>query len=785
MPIIPRNKESTQMNPRNPVPIAGTTDARISGESLSGVGRTVAQFGDQIKTEVRRQEQFQRQNDINEGKNELQNIYKVAADHAMRTSSPDGSDLEKNFNEKAMPEADKILGRYVQDDEAYRDMRSFGVQLKSDANTHLALERSKMLEHNNYSKLENLMDAAGDRVRATPREDMVSAEQQIFGGEMNKMVEKGVFTPDTVVKLRKMHDDKVASGFIDGLMNTRQYGKALNALTANQEDPHAFAEISPDQAVQSGFIDPNEAKSLSEKGEMYKVPTMLQKDKVVLTPEMSVAMNGLSTEKKARLIDQLRGKLREDSDMKLSDLNASISGFEKIAHSPGGEYTPKQKSDILSNINNNSLLTVHARMRAIDKVNTADAVHAQLQVAVSTPRNKWGAVIDGLDARISHGDAEAARYDKRMEEIGSDLAVQANRLESKEQLSKALTRMIETDNKDPVTFNIQNNPDLALQYKGTKDNTPGGYKATQSFVSNSLALQQYRGVPVSKQRVLTNDEVTQFSNLLKVAPDSESANHVLNGLQAKYGGHFPKVIAEISGKDKEFEAYGAAVYANPSMREGLVDAIKNKKVIDAELTKSPAWSDAKKLMNLAINQNLEPFRRAINISTNDASGENVTGKFQTAMELRVKSIISKNHETPIIEATKQAYNEIIGSQYHIASSPNSTVIVPKQLADKRIVESYLKVYSRKENFSDLHLSIPPEHKNPDGYYEFLSKQGRWVTTPDQSGVKLMQVTPSGKMQPVYDTFGSPVIKSYEDINKRPGKKVNDEDKGFMGRLMGG
>jgi hypothetical protein len=188
MPIIPRNNEAVQIQPRNPVPIAGTGDARIAGESLANLGGAIANVGAKVKDYYDKQDEFERQNDVNEAKNALQNVYKSAADYAARVSKPDGSDLSDNYYKKANPEAAKVVSDYGQDPQSNRDIMSYGRMLKSDADTHLTIEGAKMQEKNNYKRLEDQADVSADRVRGTPNEKMVAAESMTYGNQIYDLV---------------------------------------------------------------------------------------------------------------------------------------------------------------------------------------------------------------------------------------------------------------------------------------------------------------------------------------------------------------------------------------------------------------------------------------------------------------------------------------------------------------------------------------------------------------------------------------------------------------------
>lgn len=778
MPIIPKGNEAVRMQPSSPVPIASTTDARIRGEALEKFGSQVAEFGKQ-QYEMDQSLKYQ------EGTDKVKNIARQAQAYADQNSAEDGSDYAQKFYEFAQPRVDETLNEYSGSPKLNQKMRSFVEQAKGDVDTVIMIQKSQMLEKHNWNRLDALGDSSANRIRENPLPELVSAEFKSYGSMLDEMVANGGMDAENAAKAKNAYYQKAGTQYIQGLENKKMYGKGLQFLQANQEDPKMFTAMDPDQARQLGFIDGREAANLKDKGEQYKVPVLTKGDKVRLTPELAAIANSMDPNKKAQFIDQLTARAKEDTSMKLSDLSAQINGFEKFAMS-GGRYTENDVAKLKQDITLNPNLTVQAKKRAMDSVNSANAIGQQLALVSSTPRAQWEALVNGADVKMNLAAQEAAKYDPRMGDVGTDFAVQANRMQNKETLQRALLQTARLQENDAAEFVIQNDRNIDILYRGTKDNNPQG---TAKFVRASLAKQQYLGIPADKQRILTKDEAAGIGSMMLAMPDSESAANYYATLEDKYGQYLPRVMSEVAAANKDMEGFKTAVYAPKETRTGLIDAIKNQGVINESFKKDETLSAQKDSISIAANNALQGFRKAAIGAGNDVSRAGISNTLQAQIELRVKRDMVKNPGADVQTLTKNAYDEIVGATYDIQSSGKSSVIVPKTINNRQmdtgIVASYISVYSKPDNFKDLGVAVPSKYKDPNLFYQELAQSGRWVTNESQTGMKLMQMQPTGVMTPVYDKYQKEIVAQYDDINLKPSKKVIDENKGFLGRLFSG
>lgn len=780
MPIIPRGPENPRMNVSSPVPIGSTTDDRLMGDSISQAGKAIADFGEN-------QLNIDRRLRVDEGTNALRNTAIEAENYARMNAAPDGSDYGAKFYEFAQPRVNDIQNKYGGNDPRVREqLSSFVERTKNDIDTTIMVRSAQMMEKNNWNRVESLGNDAANRIRENPNGMLLNAELQAHNQLLSDMASTGGITAENATKAKQAFYSNMSTQLIQGFEDKQQYGKALAYLQANQEDPSMVTSLDPDKAVQMGFIDPREAQSLKDQGKAFEVPVLTKGDKIKLSPEETQVMNGMNPHDKAVWIDRLRSKIKENTDMRLSDLNANINGFEKVALS-GLPVNDKQVAELKNQINSNPNLTPFARVRVMDAVNSAYAVNQQLQVAANTPRSEWGNLLSGVDKKIESYSAEASKLDPKMAAASKDFSVQANRLQNKETLERSLAAMKKQQDSDPATFVLQNDKNIQTLFLGAKDNSPD---ATRSFVNASLAKQQYLGIEPSKQKILMKSEATNLSNSVMAIPNASDTNKYLTNLQIQYGEHFPRVLNEMSAVNKNLNDYKAIAYAPAETREGLIDAIKNEKAIKDAIQTNDMLKIKSKSVTAAATNVMGGFKDVVLGSSNDTSRQEVVNSLNKLVVLQAQRDLVRNPDANPKDLVEKSYGDLVANTYHITNGGNSSVLVPRVVAgrqmDEKIVRSYLDVYSRPENFKDLGIAIPTSMKNnPDQYYSNLSARAKWITNETQTGVRLMEVMRDGTLQPVPNTLGKPIEKNYDEINLRPDKKVIEANKTFFGKLFGG
>jgi hypothetical protein len=786
MPIIPTSREEDKRTVSSPVPVGASDYAGTAGRGIAQLGAGLEGLGDSVyKEEQNIQKQADHVSQM-EGENDLQNAYKVATDQAVRSAKPDGSDLQDKFNEAFTPAHDSIMGRYADNPVVAEGMSSFGKRLNSDANTNLFITKNQMLEKNNYDRMETVMNSAGDRIRETPNEMMLGAETKTFNAQMDAM--SGTMKPENVAKIKAAFYKTAGQQFIEGLSEKQQFGKALNVLRANQEDPNNFQKMTPDQALGLGFVTKAEAQALTDEGKTYDLPVLTKGQKVQLSPEISQVLKEMDPQDKARWIDHLQAKTREQSEIRLSDINAQVEGYERL--SMAGQLPPnsdKMRQTLVAAINSNPQMTLAAKMRTLSRVNSAGSVNAAIALAGSVPSSQWSTVRESLDKSFQLANNTAARTDARMAIMPMDPAVLSTQMMQKARFDMAITNMAKDRQTDPAGAAISTDVQLAKSYAGTKDGDPSW---SQKYAQDMLATQAYRQ---SAQGLIPKQDATRLGSMLKSAPDSDSTNAVMNRLQQQWGPYFPQVMQDIVKTDKDLGHFATAAYAPPETRGQLIDALKNEKTIRAEINSSPNADLTKASIKGFVSTQMQGFNNAIAASSNDSQRFETANNFSNAVSLVAQREILRGADPQ--SAVKRAYQNVVGAQYSIESgAQGAQVLVPRQMPDAKgnlqswdttLVKSYMDAYGTPEGYKALGVAVPKSSSSPNDFYQALQGNSRWISNQDQTGVQLMQVNRDGKLMPVYDKYGKTVQKSFRELQANPDERVLQQRQSFFGKMFGG
>lgn len=746
MPIIPRTSEGVRLQSSAPVQIADTRDARIPGEAISGFGRELQSFAAQ-QMEVDRglkRKEFQ---------DSLSNTLTEAKATAERSSAPDGSNYGEIMKSVAEPKVAELLNQYGSDPRLRKEMESFVGRVRGNLETDATIRQAQMLESHNYGRAEGLLNNSAARIRETTPmgeksiDNLLTAEMQSFG----EVVDAMKLSPENSEKMRKAYLETASSSFIDGLANKQRYGEALKYLQAIPSEGMS-TNLDPKMARELGMIDSREEEALSKAGQTYKVPLLTDKKGRELPPGVARLMSGMPENKKAALIDQMRAKVTEQTQVRLSDLNASIRGFEKLAMD-GAQYSDAQVVNLKKDILAAPGMTQTARLRAVDAVNTAHAVNSQLRVAATTPRAQWGELLSRAAERVEQAGVPG---------IGSDFAVRQNRTEAIQVLQSSLATLQKKQNQDPAGFMLENDPEIRLLAASVKDG-----QGVEAYATTLLNKQAYMGMP---QAVLSKQQAYGMAQNLNALPDGMATNEYLNSLQAQYGKHMPKVMQQIAKEDEGLAPLQAVVYADPFTRAQAVDALKNSKAINQQF-KLPELKLEGELVEKSVVSAMADFRTSVIGGTNDSSRLGVVQSISSMVEIQAKRDVLRGMKPE--DAVKKAYGAIVDSSYAIVSGKNSSsVLVPRSLvSDAKIVQTYMNVMTPE----DLNIAgANPELRNT-----------RWVTNASQTGIRMVELMPDGSLQPVYNKQKKVVEVEFQDINLRPPKKVQEANKNLFQKMFGG
>lgn len=804
MPIIPRASEQVRLTPSAPVAIGSTNDARFTGNVIESAGKAIQDFAQKQTDADRRLRSAEYQS-------EVENIYKQTAEIVDKEAAPDGSDYGKKMYENSQPRIDEALSKYAGNDPKLRaELGSYTKRVKQSVDTSVVIESAQRLEKHNYGRLEELSNQSAMRIAANPSEELVSAEVKSFGAVASQL--SGSLNPENMAKARKAQLGVAAQSYIEGLESQQKYGKALSFLTTNQEDPNAFTEFDPEQAQSLGYIDPREAAALRDKGEKFKVPLLSKGDKVKLTPEMALLRSSMSPVQAQNFADRMKAKIQERTQVRLSDLNAELNGFEAMAMSGSADVVIDDKTvkKLKQEVNSAAgSLSPQAIRRQHDRINTAYAIHQQLKIAAVTPRSQWGGLLESAENKINLAGAEAASRDPRM--ATPDFAVQANRMQSLNQLRTSMEQIKTQQDKDPAGFMIASDKEVNTLYQGTKDGQ--GFERYATTLSNK---QRHLGLPVN---VIPKGEAVARANLLLASPDAESTNVALVEMQQRYGKFFPKVMDEIAKSNKDVADYKVISLAPPESRENLIDAIKNKDAIEKAINGDELLKTQSKTIGIHASSMMSNFRGALRGFSEDSGSVETVNSIQNLVTLQAKRDLIKNPNADMQQVVSKAYNDVVGANFNIIDGGKSSVLVPRRVGnynigdnEAKIFKTFMSVYSKPENLKELGVYVPAGNianqealvaqgndpgsqelnriaanrmTSEEAYLTRLAQNSKWVTNPEQTGLMLVQPKANGGVEAVVNKYGKPVERSYEDIYIRTPDKVREANKGWVTKLFGG
>lgn len=769
MAIIPRTKEGQRIQPNNPVPVGSSGYAGRQGDALQNVGQGLMNIGKSLVQSDMRITADQATNDV-------RNLVAEGMDTAKRTSAADGSDMQQKFNEHFDSKIGDIRDKYSGNPFVQRQIENYISNTKNSADTELKLASMKKLDGYNFDRVGQLQKDSTQRIYANPDPNNLKAELTSNTNLINDLEKNGTLSNTAAEKLRNDYYNQMGESLIKGMVLRKQYGRAINLLRANQEVAGSFTTMSPDDAKKYGYITDNESTALKSQGKNFEIPVMTKGDRVKLTPEQSFIMSKLDPNLRESMSQKLQAKMEEHTAVRLSDLNASLTGFEHMAMS-GAVTDNSQVAKMKSEINSNPNLTVKARIRLMDRVNVATAMNEQMQLASVTPKSKMNEVINGLQDKIGKNSQAAIMADPRMVEANTDFATQSHRQSAMGAFKDQVAAMIKQRDKDPVPYLIQNDSSLEMLYRGSRDagHTQEGTAMLKKYNDALLAKAEYYGAP---QKLLAKQEVMSLGDTLKAMPSSKDKGDFINSIEQKYGAHFPRVMSELAASDPNFEAYTSTIYADQAARANLLDSISSKKEVDKEFKKGGLFEGEEPLLKTDITNMTIPLRRVIVNQNKQFGNLPVIQGVEKAIAIRAKHEMATTGATST-EAAQKAYDEVIGNQYHIVESKRGSLLVPKRIGNMEInsperFTQYMDTFSNPNLFGELNVGVPKSNKSTEEYYKNLAPDVRWIGNSSQTGVRMMEQLHSGDLRPILDTAGKPIEKSYDEIYKFSFKQLRDK-----------
>ena len=757
MPRIPIGQEQQRINPGSPVSIGNTSDARLLGSAVAGVGAGLQDFA----TQANRVREAQIQVDLDTKKIQLDQAAQIASEEAIRSNEPD---KVAHYNKVFQDRVQKIVGDDTSDP-VYSRANIYAQRVQTLGETHTQVMVDKENEKKLLDSTQQLLNSHIDQIRNDPTN--AAAYMQAGQGTIEKLGASGVVKGDSIVAAGKAFRQDAALALIEGYKNKKQYNAAYRLLTATAQDPNQPPDLSvslkPSEALAAGFIDQNKFNELVKTGKDYSYQLTDSKGGK-LSSEETQLMLSLNPKAKSALIAQVQAHALNDQMMRVGELNARISGMEQSAMN-GQPLSTKDINETLGVINampgpethrellRNKVLLMNETAQAANLMKTMDS-------------SKMQAFLDEKAKAINStgtGD-KFITYGQRQNAIGL--------------MESTAATILKQRMEDGAGAAISSFPDMQASYFASKDGNP---QATQSYAAKVLATQSNLGIPQEMQRILPKADALELGKRFKATNDPDMLVALLNDTKGRYGEYSSRVLGEAVKTDRALEPLQLMLLSeNPAWQRKISENYLNGKNIREAFKKSQP-EGALQNLEVQVGASLGQFNRIMSQAYPDGSA---SGFYDALVDHGVLETIKTANTGGGSSRTVRNSMEELLSNFQVASGGRSTVIAPATsnglAVDRNVVEGFLEHYSSPEGIKQLGLKGLGGERE-DTKLTQIAAVGKWIPTPDLSGVAF---TLAGEVARRAD--GSQVIYKYSDIMKNPppkqpaGKKYRF-DQLFLGR----
>lgn len=250
--------------------------------------------------------------------------------------------------------------------------------------------------------------------------------------------------------------------------------------------------------------------------------------------------------------------------------------------------------------------------------------------------------------------------------------------------------------------------------------------------------------------------------------NADLANSVVESLRSSTfigeNSYFGNAVSDMIKNEDITPVQGVALYMdNANLRADLLNATKNEKTIE-ESFKSLSASDKtlKSVMKeLPADKEVQQIMKAI--SAADPKGERlwITTSLNKAMELAYKDAIANRGMD--VEQAKERALSVVKSNFSVAYSGRSAVLLPKQYENKRsAIEDYMDSSLSLDRLKTLDIAPPASYQTAElvgddpktRYLNDIAAKGQWISNNAQNGAFLAKRNSDGSFAAVRDSKGN-------------------------------
>jgi len=325
---------------------------------------------------------------------------------------------------------------------------------------------------------------------------------------------------------------------------------------------------------------------------------------------------------------------------------------------------------------------------------------------------------------------------------------------------QAAQQVLQARKADPAGYVVSTNESLAKQRQALDNpQTPAEQRPAmvQKFVAESLAEQQRLGIRAPA--VLTPGQADAIAKRAMGATRPEDSANLISGLEAEYGGYFPKVFGELV---KSGAISGELLLIPNLPSQTAREAVSRLARVKESDLSNGIDTKVQKDVKDAVTMKLGEFTRAVPFPNDQASG--VISAYETSMrKLAYQFVLSGQDGTT---ATDSAHKMLLG-HYQF----DETMRVPRSVdlsATKRGAAYMLdKDLKGIDVPTDLVGARKPEEL-ADEWQSTVRSRPMWFTNDDDKGLTLYAQGNDGVRYKV-TRGGKPVTYSWLDLAGRVSK----------------
>lgn len=439
----------------------------------------------------------------------------------------------------------------------------------------------------------------------------------------------------------------------------------------------------------------------------------------------------LKPEVKAVLLKRAEAGLQQVGQRQAIQLKNTANDL--IYSNSNGQMDIAKTQATIYNLKNNKYLNKDDKEdadRTIDNLNTSIAVGADISKAKKLPESDW---------------TKLPTLQKDTNTFNS-----ASRARIKNETIQALSAIRTQREKDPAQAVAESNPAIKELQKQALANP----EAQQNYIDTSLAEQKRLGVPPDKQRVTTQSETEFLAMGINKSIDMENPAFMSNEVDKitkQYGPNTSKVFQEmVQDKHVDKGFFIAAQVETPAARSAIISNLKNSKQIN-ESYKTQIGEDNQ--LQEAVRLSTGPYVKTLNGA--DGADLKFGDGFQDQVLLEAKNIQLRRSDLSAQDAVSYAKKKIIDDNYDLVSGGRSMVVKAKSIReiDNSTLKSFLVQSASKDQLAKFNPVIPDAamqfgDQGKDIYLNKLQRSARWIMSPDNKSLTLVQDNDLGGIVPV-------------------------------------